>query len=469
MPLFAPRPGPARGGGRVDHDRGEATYPRGVTALGETLDGPLPEPVRQRVVALASDALGSMSDEDVPASLRPFVRFTPHKRARLAATPIAAALEHDSAFRQRVAERIRTGTPDLAGALERGVAAPAADPLDVAAAAYLLRPPGWTERVEAADREIARVRRAAESAQTEDAVLRLQGQLDAARAAARADVERLRAELEATKAELAELRRKLGELRGRARAAEEGALLADKAAATARADAAAVAAAAELEGRRMRARLADAEQSIEAGRRAARENRSLHDSRLRLLLDTIVDSATGLRRELALPPVGLRPADTIAAVVAEAAGTADVAGRALAEDDPELLDALLALPQVHLLVDGYNVTKSGYGSLPLEAQRSRLVAGLGALAAQTGAEVTCVFDGADLETRLVAAPARGVRVLFSPPGESADEVIRRLARAEPPGRPVVVVSSDREVAEGVRAAGARPLPSAALLRRLQRS
>jgi hypothetical protein len=32
-----------------------------------------------------------------------------------------------------------------------------------------------------------------------------------------------------------------------------------------------------------------------------------------------------------------------------------------------------------------------------------------------------------------------------------------------------VVSSDREVAEGVRAAGARALPAAALLRRLQRA
>jgi len=440
-----------------------------VTALDDTFNGPLPEPVRLRVVALASDVLGSLADEEVPASLRPFVRFTPHKRARLAATPIAAALEHDPVFRQRVAERVRVGTPDLAGALERGMAAPAADPLDVATAAYLLRPPGWPEYVDAAEREIARVQRAAQSSQAEDAVARLQGQLDAARSAARGDVERLRTELDATKAELGELRRKLGEVRTRAREAEEGARLAGEAAASARADAAAVAAASELELRRLRGRLADAEQAREAGRRAARENRSLEDSRLRLLLDTIVDAATGLRRELALPPVGLRPADTIAAVAPEAVGIADVPGRALAEDDPELLDALLALPQVHLLVDGYNVTKSGYGSLPLEAQRSRLVAGLGALAAQAGMEVTCVFDGADLDTRVVATPTRGVRVLFSPPGETADELIRRLVRAEPPGRPVVVVSSDREVAEGVRAAGARPLPSAALLRRLQRS
>ncbi|MEP6762609.1 MAG: NYN domain-containing protein, partial [Sporichthyaceae bacterium] len=63
---------------------------------------------------------------------------------------------------------------------------------------------------------------------------------------------------------------------------------------------------------------------------------------------------------------------------------------------------------------------------------------------------------------------RGVRVLFSKPGEIADELIRRLVREEPPGRPVVVVSSDREVADGVRRSGARPVSSDALVRRLDR-
>jgi predicted RNA-binding protein with PIN domain len=119
-------------------------------------------------------------------------------------------------------------------------------------------------------------------------------------------------------------------------------------------------------------------------------------------------------------------------------------------------------------VDGYNVTKTGYGELPLDRQRSRLTTRLSALAAQTGAEVTVVFDGATLDSPR-NSPPRGVRVLFSPAGTTADIVIRRLVRAEPAGRPVVVVSSDREVADGVRAAGARAVPSTGLLRRLDRS
>ena len=61
-----------------------------------------------------------------------------------------------------------------------------------------------------------------------------------------------------------------------------------------------------------------------------------------------------------------------------------------------------------------------------------------------------------------------MRVLFSKPDEIADELIRRLVRAEPAGRPVVVVSSDREVAEAVRRDGARSVTAMALVRRLDR-
>ena len=63
------------------------------------------------------------------------------------------------------------------------------------------------------------------------------------------------------------------------------------------------------------------------------------------------------------------------------------------------------LPQVHLIIDGYNVTKTGYGDLPLSDQRSRLVSGVGVLHAQTKAEVTVVFDGAELDAPVaVQAP-----------------------------------------------------------------
>jgi predicted RNA-binding protein with PIN domain len=60
-----------------------------------------------------------------------------------------------------------------------------------------------------------------------------------------------------------------------------------------------------------------------------------------------------------------------------------------------------------------------------------------------------------------AAP-RGVRVLFSQ-DEIADDLIRRLVAAEPPGRPLVVVTSDRAVVSDAARAGAWTAPSTALL------
>ncbi|NEA25302.1 NYN domain-containing protein, partial [Actinomadura bangladeshensis] len=209
---------------------------------------------------------------------------------------------------------------------------------------------------------------------------------------------------------------------------------------------------------------AQAEAAAEVAKRAAREGRNVDDVRLRMLLDTLVDAAQGVRRELALPSTIGRPADLVGGQAHRA-----MPGRALSDGDPQLLDRLLTLPQVHLVVDGYNVTKTGYGELPLSDQRSRLVSGLGGLAAQTRAEVTCVFDGAELDAPVAIVAPRGVRVKFSAPGQTADELIGELVRAEPPGRPVVVVSSDREVADAARRAQARPCPSTLLLRRLGRS
>ena len=189
-------------------------------------------------------------------------------------------------------------------------------------------------------------------------------------------------------------------------------------------------------------------------------------------METIGQAAQGLRRELALGPPTTLPGDLVAeesgASVPTAVRPGGLPSRALAPDDPARLDLLLTLPRVHLVVDGYNVTKTGYGELSLEQQRGRLVAGLAVLAAQTGAEVTVVFDGAERVAPAPVAP-RGVRVLFSRAGETADEVVRQLVRAEPVGRPVVVVSSDREVADGVRRSGAHAIGAVALVRRLGRS
>ncbi|MFJ3144148.1 NYN domain-containing protein [Streptomyces halstedii] len=434
----------------------------------ESLDRPLPEGVRRKVVALVSDAFGGLTVGELPAQLRQYARFTPTRRARFAGNAMAAALESDPAFRRRVGERVGRSHPELAEALTSGAPPAAADPVDVAAVAYVLRPDGWVKLVAAVGEEVQRAdaERADEESRRE--LARLREELGQARERTRAETEGLRAELEARRKESDSLQRKLRSALSEVKRGEAALRKESARADAARAAAAAQVSAAESETRRLKARLAEAEAAVEASRRAAREGRSVEDMRLRLLLDTVLDAAQGLRRELALPPSSIRPADGVDAVEPGRMSPKDIAARALSETDPALLDQLLALPQAHLIVDGYNVTKTGYPQMPLEKQRLRLLGGLSVLAARTGAEMTCVFDGAELAAPVLLAPPRGVRVLFSKAGVTADELIRQLARAEPPGRPVVVVSTDREVADGVAKAGARPVASALLLKRLSR-
>ncbi|MEG3626278.1 NYN domain-containing protein [Streptomyces poriticola] len=432
----------------------------------EVLDRPLPDGVRRRVVQIVSDGFGGLTVAELPAQLRQYARFAPNRRAKFAGNAMAAALETDPLFRQRIGDRLRDAQPELSGALESGSPPPAADPLDVAAAAYVLRPAGWVKLVAAAGEEAQRAdaERADEESRAE--LERLRAELARAREHTRTEAERLRGELEAAKKEAESLHRKLRSALSDVKRGEAALRKAHAETEAVRTEGQAQISAAESETRRLKARLGETEAALEAARRAAREGRSIEDMRVRLLLDTLLDATQGLRRELALPPVSVRPAETVDAVEPGRMTPKDIAARALSEHDPAILDQLLALPQAHLVVDGYNVTKTGYPQMPLEKQRLRLLGQLSQLAAQTGAEVTCVFDGAELAAPVLLAPPRGVRVLFSKPGVTADELIRRLVRAEPPGRPVVVASTDREVADGVARAGARPVASAVLLKRL---
>ena len=424
--------------------------------------------MRARVVGLAADALGLLEPDELPPALRRVASFAPTRRARLAAGQIAGAVAQDDTFRERVAVQVRALLPDLARSLEEGEPAPAADPVDVAAVAYLLRPDGWAELVAEcseradAERSGAATRDAARRAE------RLAHQLATVTEELKDARRRHREQLAEVKAENSELRHRLGEARARTRSAEAAATQATEQAEEAVAGAAARAAEQEAELRRARARAEQLERDLAAQRRTGRVDRDTGTMRARLLLDTLLDTAQGLRRELALPAVEGAPADLVEAHVAEQGSRTSSGEASLSVDDPALLDQLLALPRVHLVVDGYNVTKSAWPDLSLERQRDRLLAGLAPLASRSTAEVTVVFDaGGTTERPLVTSP-RGVRVLYSPPGVIADDVIRDLVAAEPQGRPLVVVSSDREVVRDVRRAGARTAAAPALTRLLTR-
>ncbi|SHF45076.1 NYN domain-containing protein [Streptoalloteichus hindustanus] len=438
--------------------------------MGETAEGQaeghgldwaaLPEQVRARLAEIAAAAVGGMARADVPASVRPVARFAPAKRARLGAGPLLNALRESSAFRVAVTEWAREHRPEALDA-----AAP--DPVAAAAAGVLSGDRAALNHVEVVARraEDAQLRAERDSAVARaDKLAAEVDRLRAELAEARGAAERVRAEGET---ELERLRRRLREQGVRLRQARDDAEAAraelDRAQAAAAATERALAAERDRERERAeveRARAARAEVDAEVARQSAREARQADEVRLALLVDTLAGAVTGLRRELALGGSGPRPADLVRGATA-AQGTV---GRV---EDPAALDRLLALPSVHVVVDGYNVTKTGYPELTLADQRERLANQLAALAARTGAEVTVVFDGAGVVAVPAAGP-RGVRVLFSDPGVLADDVIRALVTAEPEGRPVVVVTSDRAVADSVRRRGAHPVPSSVLLARLGR-
>jgi predicted RNA-binding protein with PIN domain len=419
----------------------------------------LPEAVRQRVIALTATAMTQMPAAEMPVALRRVAKFAPNRRARLGGTAIFTHLSGDPLFRQRIGVLVVGDAGDLAGA----------DALEAAASAYLARPDGWRDLIEAAAGTLSAQ---AELASIEAAALAQEQRVARAeheRAMARVEADKLRDEAARLRDEVASLRDESRTLAKSVREAQAKERRASELLATERGRISRTASDHDAELRRLRARLAEAESAAGATRQTAKEARQVDDARLWLLLETIGQAASGLRRELALEPNSILPADLVAEASADrpsGRGTAD--GRALEADDPIRLDRLLALPKAHLIVDGYNVTKTGFAEISLEHQRNRLIGAMAGLAAQTGAEVTVVFDGADRVVGLPPAP-RGVRVLFSKKGEIADDLIRRLVRAEPPGRPIIVISSDREVADGVRRHGAYPLSADTLLRRISRA
>ena len=200
------------------------------------LDRPLPDRVRARVVALTADVAG-------PAAGRPgaglagagWPSFAPARRARLAATQIASVLAADDDFREHVAADVRAQVPDLAGALDAGTPPSAADPVDLAAVAYLIRPDGWAELVAAAGGRVAgrgHRGRGPPGGPAGRAAPRARSRRSPR--ASRRPARRHREQVAELKAENADLRHKLGDARARARSAETAADAAAAAAAAVR-------------------------------------------------------------------------------------------------------------------------------------------------------------------------------------------------------------------------------------------
>lgn len=113
---------------------------------------------------------------------------------------------------------------------------------------------------------------------------------------------------------------------------------------------------------------------------------------------------------------------------------------------------------MHIVIDGYNLIRRSahFGALDLQdlqAGREALIDALAAYKKIKAFEITVVFDGT------AAAPGmphrdklKGIVLHYSRSGETADAVIKRMARSQK--QKLLVVSSDHEIADYAAANGA---------------
>jgi len=113
---------------------------------------------------------------------------------------------------------------------------------------------------------------------------------------------------------------------------------------------------------------------------------------------------------------------------------------------------------IHIIIDGYNLIRQSKSLSILDLQdiqlgRDSLVDMLAAYKKVKSHRITVVFDG-------TAAPLfseqrdrlKGISIIFSQKGESADTVIKKMARKE--RQKALVVSSDQDIVQSAAASGA---------------
>jgi len=113
---------------------------------------------------------------------------------------------------------------------------------------------------------------------------------------------------------------------------------------------------------------------------------------------------------------------------------------------------------IHIIIDGYNLIRQSNSLSILDMQdiqlgREALVDMLAAYKKIKSHRITVVFDG-------TTAPLfsqqrdrhKGISIIFSHEGESADTVIKKMARREM--QRALVVSSDQEIVQSAAASGA---------------
>jgi predicted RNA-binding protein with PIN domain len=118
---------------------------------------------------------------------------------------------------------------------------------------------------------------------------------------------------------------------------------------------------------------------------------------------------------------------------------------------------------IHIIIDGYNMIRqspelSQWERTDIQHGREALIDWLAAYRRRRPHKITVVFDGSNAPA---ASPRRdlikGIAIRFSRGGETADAVIKRMARQEK--EKALVVTSDREIIEEAASQGAATISS----------
>ncbi len=125
---------------------------------------------------------------------------------------------------------------------------------------------------------------------------------------------------------------------------------------------------------------------------------------------------------------------------------------------------------LHIIIDGYNLIRqtpdlAELDRLDLELGRDALIERLSAYRRIKPNRITVVFDGTQAPAIGTRQEKRsGISIVYSPVGEIADSVIKRLADRE--RERAVVVSSDRDVIHHAEQAGCAVLRSEDFARKM---
>jgi predicted RNA-binding protein with PIN domain len=112
------------------------------------------------------------------------------------------------------------------------------------------------------------------------------------------------------------------------------------------------------------------------------------------------------------------------------------------------------------LVDGNNVMAQRVGwHRDKQQARRRLMDELAQFAIDKRVRVAVVFDGAPEEHFADGASYKGVRIFYSVRGSNADERIKQMVERERERKTLIVVTSDRALADYVRRCGAQVVRS----------